>query len=231
MATVSADLTRAARLLLTPLVSVLLIVAIAACGSPEFTYITNSSQKTYFKVPMRWHEIDNSSLDQMLAPSGEDPAAAEARRQRVWSVAYDADANPSAGHLFGAVDQPFVYATVAQVAESERGAVSFDKLRDFVLPVTEGARTTAQQAGFPLQGFQLLGDDVLTPGTGIRGVHDVFSYRYPDGSVQTFDETAYVNDDASRVYLLLVRCSARCYREQQDELKLVAKSFTVRSSS
>jgi hypothetical protein len=167
----------------------------------------------------------------MLAPSGEDPAAAEARRQRVWSVAYDADANPSAGHLFGAVDEPFVYATVAQVAESERGSMSFDKLRDFVLPVTEGARSTAQQAGFPLQGFELLGDDVLTPGEGIRGVHDVFSYRYPNGSLQTFDETAYVNDDASRIYILLVRCSARCYRDRQEELKVVARSFTVRSSS
>ena len=231
MATVWADLRRAALLLLTPLVSGLLLVAVAACGSPAFTYVANSSQKTYFKVPMEWHEIDHSSLDQVLAPSGEDAAAAEVRRQRVWSVAYDADASPSARHLFGAVDEPFVYATVAQVAESERGSVSFDKLRDFILPVTEGARLGAQQAGFPLQGFELIGDDVLTPGTGLRGVHDVFSYRYPDGSLQTFDETAYVNDDASRIYILLVRCSARCYRDRQGELKLVAGSFTVRSSS
>ncbi len=230
MATVSADLRRATVRLLTPLLSGLLIAAVAACGSPAYTYVENSSQKTYFKVPPQWHEIDRSSLDQVLTPSDQDPAAANAQAQRLWEVAYDADAGPSAGHLFGPVDEPFVFASVSQVSDSERGAVSFDSLRNAFLPVTDAARSTAQQAGFILRGFALLGDDVLTPGAGIRGVHEVFDYQYPDGSLQTFDETAYVNDDASRIYVFLVRCSARCYRDRQDELKLVAGSFTVRSS-
>ncbi len=232
MATVSADLRRAARLVLTPLLSALmlagLIGTVAACGSPNFTYVENSSQRTYFKVPAGWHEIDHSSLDEALSPSDAD-AAAEARRRRVWAVAYDADASPSALHLFGATTEPFAYATVIQFAEADRGAVSFDSLRNFILPVTADARGSAKAMGFPLQGFELLGDDVLTPGDGIRGVHAVFNYRYPDGSLQTFDQTAYVTDDASRVFILLVRCSARCFQDRHDELNLVARSFTVRS--
>jgi predicted nucleic acid-binding Zn-ribbon protein len=231
MATVSANLRRAAFLVLTPLVSALLLAGVVGCGSPDFTYVENSSQKTYFKVPAEWHQIDRDSLDQALSPSDEDSAAAEARRKLVWAVAYDADASPSARHLFGATAQPFVYATVIQVAEAQRGAVSFDSLRNVILPVTDDARRNASTVGFPLQGFELLGDDVLTPGAGIHGVHAVFNYRYPDGSLQTFDQTAYASDDASRVYIFLVRCSARCYRDRHDELNLVARSFTVRSQS
>jgi hypothetical protein len=231
MATVLADLRRVAFLVLAPLVSALLIAVVAACGSPAFTYVQNSGQQTYFKVPAEWHQIDRNSLDQVLSGSDEDSAAAEARRKLVWAVAYDADASPSARHLFGATAQPFVYATVIQVAEAQRGALSFDSLRNFILPVTDDARRNATTMGFPLQGFELLGDDVLTPGAGIHGVHAVFNYRYPDGSLQTFDQTAYVSDDASRVYIFLVRCSARCYQDRHDELDLVARSFTVRSQS
>ena len=225
MATVSADLRRAA------LVALLLVGLIAACGAPDFTYVQNTSQKTYFKVPAQWHQIDRNSLDEALSPSDEDSAAAEARRKMVWAVAYDADASPSARHLYGATAEPFVYATVIQVAAAQRGAVSFDSLRNFILPVTDDARQNATSMGFPLQGFELPGDEVLTPGAGIHGVHAVFNYKYPDGSLQTFDQTAYVSDDASRVYIFLVRCSARCYRDRHDELNLVARSFTVRSPS
>jgi len=223
MATISSRPSRVAFLLVG------LVMVLASCGSPEFTYVQNSGEHTYFKVPAEWTEIDRAALDGMLAPEDPDSVAAQVRKQLIWSVAYDADPEPSPTHLFGASTKPFVYASVRKLAESERGAVSFNTLRNFVLPVTPEARQSAKDAGLVLQDFELIRDEVLTPGKGIHGVRAVFNYRHPGGSLQTFDQTAYVTDDASRVYFLLLRCSARCYRERGSELDMVARSFTVRS--
>ena len=42
--------------------AVLLGVAVAGCGAPQYTYVANSSQSTYFKVPHGWHQITGSAL-------------------------------------------------------------------------------------------------------------------------------------------------------------------------
>lgn len=30
---------------------------LAACGTPEFTFVTNSKDRVYFKVPHKWREV------------------------------------------------------------------------------------------------------------------------------------------------------------------------------
>jgi len=102
-------------------------------------------------------------------------------------------------------------------------------MRDFVLPVTDGAREAAATNGLPVSDFELLRDDVLAPRSGIRGVRVVYNYRLGPAPLQTFDQTTYVNADTSRVYVILIRCSAACYRQRFAELDAVATSFTVRS--
>jgi hypothetical protein len=57
----------------------------------------------------------------------------------------------------------------------------------------------------------------------------VYSYDFPDQELQTFDQTTYVSNDGSPVYLLLISCSAACHRDRAGELKKVVDSFTVRS--
>jgi hypothetical protein len=47
--------------------------------------------------------------------------------------------------------------------------------------------------------------------------------------MHTFDQTAYANQDSSVLYLMLIRCTARCYRDRAVELDTIATSFTVRS--
>jgi hypothetical protein len=74
-------------------------------------------------------------------------------------------------------------------------------------------------------------DEVLTPGHGLRGVHSVFRYRMGDGSLQMIDQTAYLNDDASKLYMFFVRCSTECYEQRKQEIGNVVSSFTVRESS
>jgi hypothetical protein len=212
---------------------VVAVATLASCGSPEFTYVKNSGEHTYFKVPRQWHRVDQAALDDALSPDSPDSAAAALRQQLVWSVAYDADSRPSPLHLFtGDSDQPFVYATVRRLTDQQRNAMSFDRLRDSILPVTDSARQSAAQAGLPLDGFELLSDTIVKPRVGIRGIHIIFNYHITSqGDLSTFDQTAYLNDDTSRMYLIMIRCSARCYRERGRELGDVATSFAVRNPS
>jgi hypothetical protein len=197
-------------------------VTVAGCGVPQFTYVANSSASTYFKVPYDWHKINGSSLDKELKTGGGSGA---------WSVAYDAGTAPSAAHVFSSnISQPFVFAVVGQLTSTESSQISYNGLRDFLLPVTSAARTSASKSGFPLTGFQLLHDSVLAPGQGVHGVRETFDYTYPDGSIDTFDQVAFMNAEATKVYVLMVHCQTRCYSKFLNQIDTVMTSFTVRSS-
>jgi hypothetical protein len=52
-----------------------------------------------------------------------------------------------------------------------------------------------------------------------------------DGPPQMIDQTAYLNDDASKLYMFFVRCSTECYEQRQKEIGNVVSSFTVREST
>jgi hypothetical protein len=205
--------------------------ALAACGSPQYTYVKNSGEKTYFKVPAGWHKIDQATLDRVLTSEDPDSASAEVRKKISWSIAYDAATDPSANHLLGTgSSQPFVYATIRQLSDSERGVISLNHLRDIFLPVTDQARQTAASQGAPFDDFELLRDQELTPGGGIRGVRETYNYTVPLGGLQTFDLTAYLSDDG-HMFLMIVRCTAKCFKQRSGELESIIKSFTVRKQS
>jgi hypothetical protein len=207
------------------------VAGAGACAPPEFTYVKNSGQKTYFKVPHEWHQIGTGDLDDKLGGTNPDSASSQVRQQLWWSVAYDASAEPTASHLLtsGPTDEPIVYARVAQLTESQQNAVSLDMLRNVFLPVTDDARQAAADS-IDLTGFELVHDEVLTPSNGLHGVRVVFDYELAGGILHTFDETALVNNDGSKLYLLLIRCSSSCYRDRSGELDTIATSFTVRSN-
>lgn len=214
-----------------PVIAALAIMTPAACAAPEYTYVKNSGQKTYFKVPHEWHETGTNSLDDVLSGTNPDSAGADVRQQSWWSVAYDADNNPDAKHLLtsAVTDEPIVYARVAQLSESQHNIVSLDMLRNVFLPVTDDAREAAA-GSVDLTGFELVHDEVITPSDSLHGVRVVYDYELPNGVLHTFDETALVNNAGDKLYLLLIRCSTACYRERAAELDTIATSFTVRSS-
>jgi hypothetical protein len=202
--------------------ALLVAVMVAGCGAPQFTYVGNSSVNTFFKVPYSWHKIDNASLEKTLSSGGSSGA---------WSVAYDGGTAPSAAHIFSAqISQPFALAIAGQLTSTESNQISYNGLRDFLLPVTSAARSSASKSGFPLTGFQLLRNAILAPGQGVHGVRVTFDYKYPDGSIDTFDQVAYLNAEATKVYVLMIHCQTSCYSRNLDEINTVMTSFTVRSS-
>jgi len=208
---------------------VALVALLAACGGPSTQYVTNSADKTYLKVPNTWRQIDPAQFTEAL---GSPPAASSA--DGTWIVGYDADTSPQLEHMFDAhVTAPVVLVSVDGVPEKSRGQISLDIIRDFRFPVSASARQQLELGGGAsrLTDFQLLADQVLTPGHGVRGVHTVFAYRVDGGPPQIFDQIGYVNDDASKVYVAIARCSADCFQARQSEIEGVVNSFTVREDT
>jgi hypothetical protein len=201
---------------------VLIAVMVSACGVPQFTYVSNSTQQTYFKVPWDWHKISDKALAGALhSGSSSEPTG-------VWSVGYDGSSKPSAAHVFGeSSTQPFAFALVEPLNSSASSSMSYNELRDLFLPVTSVTRATAAKGGFPLTGFKLLRNDVLTPGQGVHGVHVTFDYTFPDGATDTFDQIAFTNADNTEIYLLVLHCTATCYHQHENEIDTVMSSFTV----
>jgi hypothetical protein len=192
----------------------------SGCAAPEHTYVANRDNRTYFKVPASWHEIDEEAFKPAATGASPTPESDGA-----WIVAYDAAKVPSPDHLVASdTPDPIVYVSVQPTAAG--GEVSLDNLRDLVLPVTAAARSAAASSK-TFSDFNLVSDSELTPESGFSGVHQVFQYRVGGGPLQTFDQTAYTNKEKNKVYLMLLRCSSECYQARRSELDSVVASFTV----
>lgn len=202
------------------------IALLSGCAGPQYTYVTNSADHTYLKVPNTWRPIDQKAIDDAL---GLDTSVKDSQRG-LWLEGYDADASPSPDHLFGAqATAPATLVGVQAVPASARGSYSLDKLRDLFYPVSPaGQQQAAADPTSAVGDISVVSDEVLTPGNGVRGVHTVFRYRVANGPMQVMDQTLYLNDDASKLYLFFVRCSTECYQQRQKEITSVVSSFTVR---
>jgi hypothetical protein len=206
---------------------VLLVAAIATgCAAPQFTYVSDSGANAYFKVPFGWHRISDVSL----AAQFKTPGSVLGQAAGTWDIAYDADRVPAAVHLFSPnAKQPFAFAFVTPLSATASNALSYNGLRDVLLPVTSASRAQAAQSSFPLTHFKLLRDTVLTPGQGVHGVWDIYDYTYPGGITDTFDQVALTNSNSTQLYVLMVHCIATCYSQNRDQLDTIMSSFTVRS--
>ena len=203
---------------------VLTTVLLSGC-STSWTYVKNSADRTYLKVPTTWHQVSTTELAAKLnIPTGQGTG--------VWFTAYDADNRPSVDHVFGAgTAAPVVFVFVRDVPESDRGQISLDTLRDMLNPVSAPARQQMAMLSGGTSPITPISDTVLTPGHGLHGVHVVYGKDSSNGAPpQIYDQTGYLNDDASMIYLSMVQCSLSCYQQRQKEIAGVVSSFTVKES-
>lgn len=109
--------------------------------------------------------------------------------------------------------------------------LSYNGLRDFLFPVSETGRETAQEANdFPLTDFKSIADETITATNGVHGVREIFQYSY-SGVADTFDEVSLTNADQTIVYFIILHCTTACYSQYQSDINTVMSSFTVGSSS
>ena len=206
-------------------VALLIIVglSVAGCFAPDYTYVADSGDSAYFKVPPSWHQVSESSLEAVQGQSGSEGTY-------LWSRAYDDSSSPSVQHVFSSSPEPVAYASVLGLSAAQRGNVSFNSMRDLLLPVTSQARSAASAAHAGLAGFQSLRDDVITNGSHDRGVNEIFNYNL-GATPETFDLTVLTNSATTKLYFLLVHCSATCFADNYKQIATVVGSFTVGGGS
>jgi hypothetical protein len=198
-------------------------LSVAGCLAPQYTYVSDNADNAYFKVPPSWHQVSESSLQSTEGPSTQEGSY-------LWSEAYDASATPSVAHIFSATSQPVAYASVLSMSSAERNDVSFNSMRDLLLPVTQAARDAAAAAHEDLTGFASLSDEVITDSHGNRGIREVFQYTLA-GTPETFDLTVMTNAATTKLYFLLVQCSTTCFADNYQQISDVMNSFTVGGGS
>ena len=205
------------------LVVALSTIGLSACGAQQYTYVADSAAGTYYKVPFSWHEISQKDLNAALQAAGGSGAG-------IWSTAFDAGTAPSANHFLASdVGQPFVFAEVGQLSATVSNELSYNMMRDFMLPVTSNARQADAQGGFPLTNFKQLRDQTISGKQGVHGVRETFQYTFPNGIADTFDESVLTNANQTVVYFLMVHCTNDCYSQNRDKINTVMTSFTVGS--
>ena len=198
-------------------------VGLSACGAPSYTYVADSAAKTYYKVPTQWHQISQKDLDAALKAAG-------GSSDGLWSTAFDASTAPSGSNFLApSITKPFVFAEVGTLSSTVSAEISYNVLRDFMLPVTSTAREQDAASGFPLTNFKSLLDQTITAQQGVHGVRETFQYTFPGGIVDTFDEDVLTNADQTEFYFLMVHCTATCYSQDQNNINTVMSSFTVGS--
>jgi hypothetical protein len=207
-------------------VAVLVIVALSAAGcslAPQYTYVSDSADSAYFKVPPSWHQVNENSLQSAEGSSSQEGSY-------LWSEAYDANSKPSVDHVFAATSQPIAYSSVISLNSNERNEISFNSMRDLLLPVTSAARQAASADHEELQGFASLSDQVITDSSNNRGIREIFDYDL-GATLETFDLTVLTNSSTTKLYFLLVQCSSTCFASNYPQISDVVNSFTVGGGS
>src|SRR5713226_3441640 len=72
--------------------AIALALVVAGCAAPQFTYVTNSSAHTYFKVPSGWRKISDTALAHAISGGSSSKTSA-------WTVGYDGSTDPAASHV------------------------------------------------------------------------------------------------------------------------------------
>jgi hypothetical protein len=185
--------------------------------------VADSAAKTYYKVPSQWHQISQKDLAAALKAAGGSSAG-------VWSSAFDAGTAPAGSNFLApAISKPFVFAEVGTLSPTISNELSYNLMRDFMLPVTSNSRQQDAASGFPLTNFKQLRDQTITGKAGVHGVRETFQYTFPGGVVDTFDEDVLTNADQTQVYFLMVHCTDSCYSSNENSIDTVMSSFTVGS--
>lgn len=121
------------------------------------------------------------------------------------------------------------YASVLGLSSAQRNDVSFNSMRDLLLPVTSTARKAASEAHEELSGFASLSDQVITDNHNDRGIREIFDYDL-GATLETFDLTVITNSATTKLYFLLVHCSATCFANNYNQIATVVGSFAVGGS-
>jgi hypothetical protein len=199
------------------------VTLLAACAQPSKIYAANKAEGVYFALPQGWTQISQKDLHAREVTSTAS-GAAERAASVLWQEAYSLNSKVTAADVLSlkTPQEPIVYVRVRALLGAEINSVSYNSLRDLVVPLTGWVDGTKKSPIFDIS------NDEERVEKGARGVHSVFNFVQSDGSDQTVDQTSLLSNDHSTIYALLIRCSTKCYEKRRTMLEKIAASFTVR---
>ncbi len=204
-------------------VTLAIACALSACAAPDYTYAQlapspASAGNVYFKVPHSWTEFSPEDIAAAQSSWTTDSTAKNLLAATAWQDAYDASAQPSVSHVLSAQtpDAPTVFASLRSLFEPEKSAATDSSLRDMVVRLSTLGSSV-----------KILKDLTVSQGAA-HGVHVIYSFvPAAGGDEETIDQTALFNGGKNAVYLLLVRCSSKCYQQNRDAIESVTASYTI----
>lgn len=204
----------------------LLLLGLTGCSTSQI-YAGNKKVGAYFVLPKKWHPISNNSLNQKEAESTE-PGAADKLSRVQWQEAYSTNLGVTPGEVFSLKTPKgaLAYVRVRLLSSAELNAVSYNSLRDIVVPLSQWATGTDKTA--PVFNIS---DDYEIVDKAARGVHTIYDFIGSDNVSQTINQSSLVTNDHRTLYVLLIRSSSKFYNAHEKELKKIADSFTVRGTN
>jgi len=204
------------------------VIAMTGCGASQYRYVGSVPDKVYFQVPSAWQQLSSGDVSSFQHSVLAQSVAGPQGGQVVWSAAFDAAAHPSTAHLFALTGEPVVYSSVQVMSPQLRSALSFDLMRDLLVPVTPGRRQQLTAAGQKLQPLHLIAPSVTysLPG-GIRGIGELFAIKLGTGT-EDYSQTVLTDNVTSKLYLLFVQCDQACFNANISQIGAVVRSFTVK---
>ena len=204
------------------LLGIALVLGLTGCGESSKLYPASKSEGVFFSVPTNWKALSTASLNKYEKESTEPEGAARQALVK-WQIAYTTNKKLKAAEVFNltAPSKPLAFARVRDLESSEINSVSYNTLRDVIVPVTqiiEGDDPSAPD-------FQILVDQEVVQ-KDARGVQTVYSFSI-DGKEQTINQTSLMSNDRTKLYIFVVRCATECYNKNKKKIEEIVSSFTV----
>jgi hypothetical protein len=199
------------------------LLALTGCSQSQ-NYAADKVSGTYIAVPKGWHKIEKSQLNS--AESKSTAAGAEEKLANVvWQEAYSTSPEVTASEVLKlqAPKEAIVYVRVRDLNYDEMNSVSYNNLRNLIVPITTWLEDPAKADSK----FVLL-DDYERVEKVARGVRTIYTFSDSAGISETVDQTALVAEDRSRIYVLIVRAESNYYKKHAKILQAIGDSFTVR---
>lgn len=207
---------------LIAILGIALVLGLTGCGESSKLYPASKSEGVFFSVPTNWKALSTAALNKYERESTEPEGAARQALVK-WQIAYTTNKKLKVPEVFNltAPNQPLVFARVRDLENSEINSVSYNTLRDVIVPVTqiiEGDDPSAPD-------FQILVDQEVVQ-KGARGVQTVYSFSIGDKE-QTINQTSLMSNDRTTMYIFVVRCTTECYAKNEKKIEEIVSSFTV----
>ena len=199
---------------------------LSSCGAPSKIYAKNNQLGIYFTVPSDWSSIAEEEI-RSYELAGADTAAKNKADLVLWQEAYSASKSTSAKNILQ-LEAPkalTAFARVRALTMEESDAMSYNGLRNLILPVTDllnGTSTIVNE-------FQILDEQEIVT-EAARGLQTVFSFTPKGGANETVHQTALLSEDRKSIYFFLVRCTTECFNESEATVNEIVDSFTVKGS-